>query len=285
MIGFNHLFILLSVFGVMLTAITVLPPLFVAWKERRQTRMMEETPTRSGASAWANLQRAKQGPLIVGALLLGGIIYFFTNNLVPLLTLTVLTLTGPGLLKKFQRERRTNQFDAQLLDGLILVNNALKSGLDIATGIELIANNMKPPISEEFNQALNAYRLGAPLEVALRDMTLRIPSRALETAVSSIVIQRETGGNLIRTFEQLIITIREESKLQRKIQAISAQGRTQVGVLAFFPWAIGLLFFMITPETMQSAIEQPVGQLTLVGLLLWEGVGLLVTKKIVTVDV
>ena len=64
------------------------------------------------------------------------------------------------------------------MDALILISNALRSGLDIASGIELVASNLKPPISEEFGLVLNAYRLGAPLERALMDMTTRIQSAA-----------------------------------------------------------------------------------------------------------
>ena len=80
---------------------------------------------------------------------------------------------------------RSTQFDAQLMDALILINNAMRSGLDISTGIELVATNMKPPISEEFGLVLNAYRLGASLDSALMELTRRIRSRPLETCSAS----------------------------------------------------------------------------------------------------
>jgi len=283
MISFNHLFLLVAVFGVMLAAVNILPPILQDWRDRRK----QQAGRTEGAapSPRFSLQRLNTLPRIIGALVIGGILSAVTQNIAPVLIFLALAVAGPKVWETFQRERRIQQFDNQLLDGLVLVNNALKSGLDIVTGIELIATNMKPPISEEFGQTLNAYRLGAPLEEALRNMTLRIRSRSLETAVSSIVIQRETGGNLIKTFEQLILTIREESKLQKKIQAISSQGRTQVTVLAFFPWVIGAVFFTISPDTMRAALSTTTGQLVLVGLVLWEGIGLMVTKKIVTVDV
>jgi tight adherence protein B len=171
------------------------------------------------------------------------------------------------------------------MDALILVNNAMRSGLDIASGIELITTNLKPPISEEFGTVLNTYRLGGSLESALSDMTRRIRSRSLETAVGAILIQREMGGNLVKTFEQLIQTIREESKLQKKVQALSAQGRTQIAFLAVFPWGLALLFYMLSPDMIGPALRNPLGQVILIGLIIWEGIGILVTKRIVTVDV
>src|SRR5205085_7945807 len=102
-------------------------------------------------------------------------------------------------------------------------------------GIERVAVSSKPPISEEFGLVLNAYRLGTPLEVALMDLTERINSRTLETVIYAINIQRETGGNIIKTFDQLVMTIREETKLQKKARSTSAQARAQIVVPAGFP--------------------------------------------------
>jgi tight adherence protein B len=116
-------------------------------------------------------------------------------------------------------------------------------------------------------------------------MTTRIRSRTLETAVYAINIQRETGGNLIRTFEQLVITIREEEKLQKKVKALTAQGRTQIFFLAGFPWALGVLFYMLSPDFMKPALANRWGQIVMVFLIIWEIIGIMVTKKIVTVDV
>jgi tight adherence protein B len=192
---------------------------------------------------------------------------------------------APKLILALWKGRRSAQFENQLLDALILLGNSLRSGLDIAAGIERIATTMKPPISEEFGLVLNAYRLGTPLETALIDLTERIRSKTLETVIYAIAIQRETGGNIIKTFDQLVITIREESKLQKKVRAITAQGRTQIFFLAGFPWALAGLFFVMTPEFMRPALANSWGQFVALFLVVWEVVGIIVTKKIVTVDV
>lgn len=171
------------------------------------------------------------------------------------------------------------------MDALVLMGNALRSGLDIATGIELVTTNMKPPISEEFGLVLNAYRLGSSLEDSLLAMTRRIRSRTLDTVVVAIILQRETGGNLVKTFEQLILTIREENKLQKKVKALSAQGRTQIGFLAVFPWIMAVVIYFMSPEMVKPALEQSWGQFALAGMVVWELIGLVITKRIVTVDV
>jgi tight adherence protein B len=192
---------------------------------------------------------------------------------------------APKILLALWKDMRSARFETQLVDALILMGNSLKSGLDVTAGVERVATSMTSPISEEFGLALNAYRLGAPLETALLDMTQRINSRTLETAVYAINIQRETGGNLIKTFDQLVQTIREESKLQKKVAVITAQGRMQVAFLACFPWVLAALFYFLAPEFMKPALANTWGQLVMVFLIVWEVIGIMVTKKIVTVDV
>lgn len=183
------------------------------------------------------------------------------------------------------KDLRSAKVEAQLMDALLILGNSLKSGMDIVAGIERISLDMKPPISEEFGLVLNAYRLGTPLETALMDMTQRIHSRTLETVVYAVTIQRETGGNIIKIFDQLVLNIREETKLQKKVKAITSQARTQIFFLAGFPWVLAGLFTMMAPEFMKPALANPWGQLTVVFLALWEAIGIVVTKKIVAVDV
>jgi tight adherence protein B len=197
----------------------------------------------------------------------------------------VVGLVAPKMALTVWKNVRSAQFDEQLMDALILIGNALRSGLDIATGVELVATNMKPPISEEFGLALNSYRLGGSLESALMEMTKRIRSRTLDTVVLATILQRETGGNLIKTYEQLIQTIREEGKLQKKVRAISAQGRTQIAFLAVFPWGMAAILYMLSPEMIQPALTQSWGQLALAVMVVWEMIGIVITKRIVTVDV
>jgi tight adherence protein B len=223
--------------------------------------------------------------IILAASAIGALLGVMTGSWVLAIALAVGGVFAPKVALSIWKDIRSRQFEAQLLDALILLGNAMKSGLDVAAGIELIATNLKAPISEEFGLVINAFRLGTPIERALLDMTERINSRTLETVVYSINIQRESGGNIIKTFDQLIETIREENKLQKKIKAMTSQGRAQIVFLAGFPWALGALFLVMAPDFMLPALRHPWGQFVLIGLVVWEIIGIRLTKKIVTVEI
>jgi tight adherence protein B len=276
----SHLVIAFVVFSVMLTIVNLLPSLVTNFQERYALGLRRTT--RELDRFFVQVQATH---IVAGSLVAGLLLGYLTGSPVIGVVIALCGVVAPRLLLNIWKGMRSSQFDAQFMDALILMNNALKSGLDVATGIELVATNLKPPVSQEFALVLNAYRLGTPLESALLEMTQRIQSKTLDTAIGAIVIQRESGGNLIKTFDQLIQTIREEGKLQKKIRAISSQGRTQIAVLAVFPWIIGGAYYVLYPEMINASLQSQWGPAALLGIIAWEGVGLVVTKRVVTIEV
>jgi len=262
----------------MMMILRVIPELWTNYRQR-----YEVSVTKTSRELSKFFITIKPGKIIALAAGLGVLLGIVTGSWVLAGALAVGGLFAPKLILKLWREIRSSQVEAQLMDALILISNSLKSGLDIAAGIERVAVTMKAPISEEFGLVMNSYKLGTSLETALLDLTDRVPSRMLETVIYAINIQRESGGNIIKTFDQLVMTIREESKLQKKVKAMTAQGRAQIVFLAFFPWVLAGAFFIMAKDMMTLAMQSTMGQIVFVFLLVWEGMGILVTKKLVEV--
>jgi len=274
-----HLSVLVTVFLFMMTVIKLIPEFVTAYRERYHLNVTRTS--RELSKFFINIHPVKIMAMIAGVGLVLGVV---TGSWVIALALAIGGLFAPKLILTIYRTIRASQVEAQLMDALVLLGNSLKSGLDMAAGIERVASSSKPPISEEFGLIINAYRLGTPLERALLDMTERVPSRTLETVVYAINIQRETGGNIIKTFDQLVATIREETKLQKKVRALTSQARTQIAFLAIFPWVLAVLFLFLSPDTMRPALQHPMGQLVVIFLLVWEGIGVMVAKKAAEVE-
>jgi tight adherence protein B len=276
----THIFAFVAVFSVMLGIVELIPGIFNAYRDRYNA-----SSRRTARELDKFFLTIKPTRVLIGSIVLGIFLGYYAGSWIIAAVIASAGIFAPRILLSIWKGIRSEQFDAQLMDALILISNSLKSGLDIVAGIERVAGTMKPPISEEFGLVMNAYRLGAPLEAALIDLTTRINSRTLETVVYAISIQRETGGNIIKTFDQLVATIREEGKLQKKVAAITSQGRTQIYFLAGFPWVLAIIFYFLSPDMMQPALASTPGQLVLVFLVIWEIIGIMVTKKVVTVDV
>lgn len=185
----------------------------------------------------------------------------------------------------FLVKRRNKIFNQQLMDGLALMSNALKSGLSVNQAIGILVEEMPNPLSQEFNLILSQNKVGVPLEDAFRNLAERIPLEDVEMFVTSIIVLRETGGNLAETFDTIVHTIRERHKVEGKISAMTKQGRLQGGVVAMMPFVLGFIFYTLDPEHIKPLFTHWIGILMLLLMLTLQIVGALLIKKIVTIRV
>jgi tight adherence protein B len=181
--------------------------------------------------------------------------------------------------------RRVNMFVLQMVDGLNLVANGMKSGLSVVQALDLVTQEMNDPIRQEFRFVLNQNKLGTSLEDALNDMSKRIKSDDVEMFVTSVNILKETGGNLAETFDTIVHTIRERIKVEKKIDSLTAQGFYQgMAVMSVAPLML-VMMQQSDPEFMSPMFTSPIGWGILFVALLLEVVGFLVIMKVVKIDV
>lgn len=189
-------------------------------------------------------------------------------------------LKMPGTMLNVLKKRRGAKINQQLMDALILLSNSLKSGMDIVQGFEMVSKDLRPPISEEFALVIKNYNLGTPFERALEGMEERVDSRLLSYMVKAIVLQRQVGGNLTKVFERIVENIREESKLEEKLQAMTAQQRIQSIVVGIMPWVMVGVMFIFQPDTMINFYTKPLGIIIFLFCVVWIFIGIKAVGKL-----
>ncbi|MDP7673033.1 MAG: type II secretion system F family protein, partial [Vicinamibacterales bacterium] len=191
----------------------------------------------------------------------------------------------PRVFVTYQRRRRLEAIDDQLIDALRLMANAIKAGLTLQQALELGAREMKPPIADELGRVIKEIELGRLMDEALRRFAERVPLADVRLMTDSILILRETGGNLSETFEVIANTVVERKKVQGKIKSITAQGMTQGVIVCLMPIALMLLFSIVDQNYMRPFFTTPLGWMMLLVVLVLDGVGLFLMFKLVKVNV
>jgi len=222
---------------------------------------------------------------LVGApIALFGLAGMMTFNLPAFIFLTLLGayigLKAPNYVLNYMKIKRGLKVDTQLMDALILMSNALRSGLDIVQGFEMVSKDLLPPISDEFGLVIKNYQLGMPFENALGVMEERVTSKMLSYMIRAIVLQRQMGGNLTKVFERIVIDIREESKLEEKTKAMTAQQRIQSIVVGIMPWIMLSIMFMFQPKLMIEFYTSPLGVGVFLGCAVWIAIGMKVVSAL-----
>ncbi|HAK54701.1 MAG: hypothetical protein FI707_09860 [SAR202 cluster bacterium] len=219
--------------------------------------------------------------VILSSFLLG----YLTGGLVPALLFAGAGYFVPRVFVTYQRHRRLEAIDDQLVDALRLMANAIQAGLTLQQALELGAREMKPPIADELGRVIKEIELGRLMDEALRRFAERVPLADVRLTTDSILILRETGGNLSETFEVIANTVVERKKVQGKIKSITAQGMTQGVVVCLMPIALMLLFSIIDPNYMRPFFTTPLGWMMLLVVLVLDGMGLFLMFKLVKVNV
>lgn len=185
----------------------------------------------------------------------------------------------PATVLSSLKKSRGKKINAQLMDSLILLSNSLRSGMDIVQGFEMVSKDMLPPIADEFGLVVKNYQLGTPFEKALDGLSERVESNMLSYIIKAIIIQRQVGGNLTVIFARLVENIREESKLEEKLQAMTAQQKIQSIVVSIMPFVMMLVMFVFNPGQMFAFYTSGIGICVFLFCLMWIGIGMKILRK------
>src|SRR5258706_5369047 len=102
----------------------------------------------------------------------------------------------PIVFLNTRRARRQKQLNSQLPEALDFLARILRAGHSLSTGLQMMGDELKPPIKDVFRRCYDQHSLGVPLEQAMREMASRVDSADFAFFVTAVLIQRQTGGGL-----------------------------------------------------------------------------------------
>lgn len=191
----------------------------------------------------------------------------------------------PRTIIRRLRQKRLLAFNTQLVDALVAMSNALRAGFSIQQAFESIVKEGKKPISQEFSVFLQQMRVGVRFEEALQNLEERVGSEDLTLMVRAVEIARQTGGNLTETFDRIAETIRERTRIEGRIRALTAMGRLQGIVVGLIPIFLLVVLTVMDPKMMMAFYGSTTGVMLLALMVLLEAIGFLVIRKIVNIRV
>jgi tight adherence protein B len=218
---------------------------------------------------------------VLGAIF--GLIFRLPTLAVPLTALVWSTLPFFWLMRR--RRKRINRFVETMPEAVELVSRALRAGHGLASGLHLVAEEMKGPIADEFNRVFEEQNLGIPIELSLRNMADRVPVMDVRFFVIAVVIQRSTGGDLAEVLDKIGRLIRQRFELHGHVKSLTAEGRLSgIILLGLPPSLMGFLYF-VNYEYISALFTNPLGVKMLSLTAAGQVVGAWVIKKIVAIKV
>ena len=184
-----------------------------------------------------------------------------------------------------KRRQRFKKFEQGLPDALELMVGALRVGHSLSAAMSLVARECPEPIRGEFRICFDEQNFGLELRASLENLTTRIPLQDLKIAVTAILIQKESGGNLAEVLDKTAYVIRQRFRLRRQVMVHTAQGRMTGWILTILPLALAVIFYVLSPATTSLLWTTPLGVKLLYGAAGMLVVGSWIIQKIVHMDV
>lgn len=216
---------------------------------------------------------------------LGALVPFLLNGMVTAILLALIFGALPYMYIRRKRTKRLDTLEEQFPDALDFLARSMRAGHAFTISLEMVGDEIADPLGQEFRALFNEQNLGAPLENALRNFGERVPLLDARFFISSVLLQKQTGGNLSEILNRLSYVIRERFRLKGQVKAASAHGRLTASILALLPIATMLGLLVVAPGYLQGMAADSDGKLMIGGAILGQILGNLFIKKIINIKV
>jgi tight adherence protein B len=219
---------------------------------------------------------------VAGAVL--GLVFGQRYGMIGALACATLGLFIPLILLRRKMAKRSAAFEAQLPESLDMLVNALQSGYSLQAAMEFVGREIPAPLGPEFIRFYDEQRLGMEVRLALLRFQERVGSVDAKMFVTSLLIQRETGGNLTEVLTNLATLMRERVTFRLQLATLTAEPRMSAKVLASLPLAVVLLISVMNKAFIEPLFTTAFGHKLLIYAACSVAVGYFVMSKIADVD-
>lgn len=194
-------------------------------------------------------------------------------------------LALPHMFVGWLVKRRRNKFAKAFPEAIGLMVRGLKAGLPVSETMSVVGREVVDPVGEEFRRISDQVRLGQPVEGALTATAKRLNLAEFNFLVITLSVQRETGGNLAETLENLDEILRKRQQMKLKVKAMSSEAVASAGIIGSLPFIMSGMMFLVSKDYILTLFRDPLGIMMLSGGGASLLVGIVVMVKMVSFDV
>lgn len=205
----------------------------------------------------------------------------------PVVSLVLAVGTGAAVYHHQMLESRRNRqlaFLEELPAAIDLIVRVVQAGLPVTDAITVAGTEIKGPVGTEFSAIAQLVQLGIDLKDALYEAANRLNLVDFDCFVVSLVVQRETGGQLSEILGNLSSIVRRRKETRAKAKGLTAEGRLTVKVVAALPFLTAGGLALISPRYMMPLITDPFGRHMLLAALACVGIGVTVVGRITKME-
>ena len=178
---------------------------------------------------------------------------------------------------------KKKQIEQDLLNAIIIMNNAFRSGRSTMQAIEIVAHELKGPIKQEFKKMHLEISYGLSLDVVFERFSKRVDSEEVNYITSSLSILNKTGGNIIKVFSSIEKMLFNKQKLKQEMKSLTSSANMISKILLIMPFVFVAIITLLNPSYFMSLINTSLGNVLLFVIVLIYGLFAFIVNKIMKV--
>ncbi len=178
---------------------------------------------------------------------------------------------------------KKKQIEQDLLNAIIIMNNAFRSGRSTMQAIEIVAHELKGPIKQEFKKMHLEISYGLSLDVVFERFSKRVDSEEVNYITSSLSILNKTGGNIIKVFSSIEKMLFNKQKLKQEMKSLTSSANMISKILLIMPFVFVAIITLLNPSYFMSLINTSLGNVLLFVIVLIYGLYAFIVNKIMKV--
>jgi tight adherence protein B len=193
--------------------------------------------------------------------------------------------TLPYFYVRRTRSKRMAKLEEQFPEALEFLARSMRAGHAFTISLEMLGEELPEPLGQEFRTLFNEQNLGAALEVALANLCNRVPLLDVRFFSSSVLLQKQTGGNLAEILTRLADVIRERFRLKGQVKAASAHGRLTATILMLMPIGTMFALLVVSPGYLQGMAKDSDGKWLIAFAIIGQVIGNYFIRRIIKIKV
>lgn len=202
-----------------------------------------------------------------------------------LLLIMLLSFFVLDIVFMLEYKNRRKKIEDDLLNAIIIMNNAFKSGMNIMQAVSIVENELVGPIQDEFRKISMDIKYGLSLETVFERFYNRVKIEDVKYITSSLSLINKTGGNIIRVFGSIEKNFYDKKKIKDEMNSLTSSSVFMFRLLVIMPLILCLVIFMLNPEFFLPLITEGLGRIIILLIIVLYSLYIFVVKRIMKVDV
>lgn len=189
----------------------------------------------------------------------------------------------PDVIYLFKYKFYYEKIENDLLQAVIIMNNAFKSGRSIVQAISLVGEELPGIVGTQFISMRRELDKGLALDVVFARFAERINIEEVNYMTASLTVLNKTGGNIIKVFSSIENSLFMKKKLKLELKSLTSSSKIIMWVLFLIPIAYVFIISILNPMYFDPFFKDSLGLLLLLICAIFYAIYIIIVSKILKV--